>query len=101
MLTFVLKPEDMLIKKQNQESRHGDMMDKCSNSSNSGDNYEDLVEENEEEYDDDDDNKTEEEMKLMYKIQFQRPNHVGSSNGGGMGTGTGAPSSSTFLAMVQ
>ncbi|KAL8539900.1 hypothetical protein ACS0TY_001487 [Phlomoides rotata] len=88
------QPEDMLIKKQNQESRHGDMIDKCSNSSNSDENYED---ENEEEFDVDDDDKTEEEMKMMYKIQFQRPNHVvGSSNATG-----GIGSSSTFLAMVQ
>lgn len=93
LINFVLKPEDML-KKQHQQSL-GDMIDNCGDCSNSDDldqeNDEDCDEEvdENEEYND----KTEEEMKMVYKIQFQRQN-VGSSNGGGT-----APSS--FVAMVQ
>ncbi|KAK4434808.1 Trihelix transcription factor GTL1 [Sesamum alatum] len=90
------QPEDIL-KKQHQQ-RHGDMIDDgyynvvCSNSDdlaqeNDDDNYEE-VDENED-YDD----KPEEEIKMAYKIGFQRQN-VGSSTGGGT-------ASTTFMAMVQ
>lgn len=101
MLTFVLKPEGML-KKQHQQGR-GDMMildNGCNNiidrdhhdldlDENYNDSYEEVNEN--EEYDD----KTEEEMKMVYKIQFQTPNVGGSSNGGGNTT------SASFMAMVQ
>ncbi|KAH6816877.1 hypothetical protein C2S51_000480 [Perilla frutescens var. frutescens] len=81
------QPEDMLNKGHQQSDNYCNSIN-CSNS-------EDLDEDNYEEDDENEeyDEKTEEEMKMVYKIQFQRQN-VGTSNGGG----TTSPS---FVAMVQ
>lgn len=70
-----------MLNKGQQQSREDTIVSYCNNDDDL--DYEDEVEE----YED----KTEEEMKMAYKIQFQRQD-VGSSSGGG---------ASSFVAMVQ
>ncbi|KAG8374493.1 hypothetical protein BUALT_Bualt10G0000600 [Buddleja alternifolia] len=91
------QPEDMLKKQQHLEQSHGSVTEECSNNfgfSNSDGLHQEINDEDDyvevdetEEYDD----KTEEEMKMAYKIQFQRHENVGSSSGSG----------TSFMAMVK
>ncbi|KAL9178132.1 hypothetical protein ABFS82_01G105600 [Erythranthe guttata] len=105
----VKQPEAMLKKQHNQQGQGIIMMEnRCSNkingSINNGDDDLDRDMINDDEYSYGDENEeevdaktTDEEMKMAYKIQFQRQNN----NNNVSSSGGETPSSNSFMAMVQ